>query len=742
MSGSSVPFNLSNYAYGGAVYGGAVYGGGVYTKPGPNGTNIAQGAGEREAEYRRLLERSYGVVRESLAQQAIARTATDRTATSGSSILTKGMETLAIGDRIPVVFARRRTGGTGGVLVQPRATEIQVSNTATRITVRWHCVLSDGQIQSVQVRDVRNGFSRQGEFSQNFDKRAGTWLPGNRARQLADTELPSFPLQTGTGGTYAGLTTIEFSNSYPIDSDRWSQAWSVFVRGGLIISRGRLVDDVVGPSDNLCDLLLWALPRSGLLSEDQIDIPTMEAAARFLEANQLHCNAEFSAAQGLPDFLTGILPAFLLRETTVGGRFAVVPLLPVREDGTINTDPLVPDHILTEDVITPDSYSEQPAPAANRGPLRIVATYRQQTSDTEPPLVCSLPLGSAVDVLPPSEEMPLDGFCTSRIHAATAAGYRHATRTLAGGTATVGLRPGSQTGSVLPGQVVQIALRIESEQEQGWISSWWQVARVEMDGDANETLQLSEMPVDAAGRSIVALQVAAARAAAGDLEFPYPVINEEDEPGRETDTSVPPESSPPAPPIDRGDPPLDEGDVRLPPAPPPGAPPGGDDSPVTSGGGGGGAAGLARGGDRTRDPDKGREPVRRRVRWLLAEGQCSRNEAIVQKVVVRRTVNGVMQVVSERGPSLGFMIVTTKLRQLNVTTNNAPVPVNYVIYELHYTPCVRRADGSIRSYGKPVVEPWATYYGGPFDDGNIYGDFDFLITDLGCAATNRINGMP
>lgn len=738
MPGSSAPFNTSNYPYGGAVYGGAVYGGGVYTKPGPNGTNIAQGAGEREAEYKRLLERSYGVVRESLAQQAIARTATDRTATSGSSILTRAMEALAIGDRIPVVFGRRRTGGTGGVLVQPRATEIQVSNTAARITVRWHCVLSDGQIQSVQVRDVRNGFSRQGQFSQNFDQRAGAWLPGNRTQPLADTALPSFPLQTGTGGTYEGLSTIEFSNSYPIDSDRWSQAWSVFVRGGLIISRGRLVDDVVGPSDNLCDLLVWALPRSGLLSEDQIDIPAMEAAARFLEANQLHCNAEFSAAQGLPDFLTGLLPAFLLRETTVGGRFAVVPLLPVREDGTINTDPLVPDHILTEDVIIPDSYSEQPAPAANRGPLRIVATYRQQTSDTEPPLVCSLPLGSAVDALPPSEEMPLDGFCTSRIHAATAAGYRHAIRTLAGGTATVGLRPGSQTGSVVRGQIVQIALRIETEQEQGWISSWWQVARVEMDGDANETLQLSEMPVDAERRSIVALQVAAARAAAGDLEFPYPVISEEDEPGRETDTSVPPESSPPAPPIDRGDPPRDEGDVRLPPAPPPGAPPGGDGSPVTSGAGSTG--GLARGGDRTRQPSYGPDVTPREPRW--GPPRCGRDEAYVQQLVVRRTVNGVMQVVAERGPSMGFMIVTTKFRKLNVTTNNAPVPVNYVVYELHYTPCVLRADGSIRSYEKPVVEPWATYYGGPFDDGNTYGDYDFLITDLPCAATNRINGAP
>lgn len=731
------------------------------TKTGPNSYRIVVGARSEfmtaqdlERQARRNAEFSRMMLLEIAAQQAISSTATERSSNSGGSILTQAMAAMAVGDRVPVVFARRRSGGTGGVLVQPKATEMQVSNTATNITIRWHCIISDGRISSVEVRDVRNGLSRQGTFSQNYDQRAGSWLPGNRTRKLPSVELPAFPLQTGTGGTYSGLSTIEFSNSYPINSERWKQSWSVFCRGGLIISRGRLVDDVVGPSDNLCDLIVWALPKSGLVTIDQIDLDAMETAAKFLDVNELFCNAEFKEAQTIPDFLTGILPSFLLRETTIDGKYAVVPLLPINADGTLNVDTLIPDLIITENLIVPGSFSQQPAPSSSRGPLRILATYRQQTSETEPPLLCSLPLGSAVDASPAEEEFQLDGFCTSRLHAATAAGYRHAVRTLAGGTAAVELLPGWNTGSLMPGWIVKTVFRVESEVEEAWLEGWWQVVRVELSGDGNSAVVLSELPVDGQGRSIISQQVVAARALAGDLEYPYPVISDEDEAGRDTDTTVPTSTTITGTIDDRGGASSGGGGVSLPPPNQPAGPtPSGGDP--FDGGGGGVVDGA---GDGTRDKDDRRQPPRKPSDPRWPPPKCARDEATSQALIISYMKGSTKIVLAKYGPvdagpgyyfqsqyaSFGTIIVTTEKELFNQTTTLAPVPLTYREYKVWFAPCAFYPDGSISHIGPYESQGlWVHYSGGPFYDGEIRTPLDFDFQDLGCRKQIRTqDGWP
>lgn len=464
-----------------------------------------------------------------------------------SGVLTQPMAAMAAGDPVPVVFGRRRNGGTGGVFVQPRATEVAISNTATTYSVAWHCVLSQGEIPGVQVRDVRNGTTRDGAFSQRFGGRAGDWFPGNRTVAQAGQQLPAFPLQCGGGGDYDGVTTIEFRNTYPVGSDRWSQSWNVFCRGGIIISRGRLVDSLVGPSDNLCDLIIWALVASGRMTEGDIDLPTMAATAAFLEAHDLHCNAEFRELASLPEFLTSILPFFLLRETMIDGKYAVIPLLPVNANGTIRTD-VDPDFMFTEQAIAPGSYSENYPDAGLRGELEIVATYRQQTSDVEPPLVCTLqPFGRQGEANPARETIAMEGFATNRVHPAMVAGYRLAERTYGGRTASITLVAGDQTGLTRPGQICQISFNVVSDYEPpSFVSGYWMIDSVARAIDGSETLQLREVPVDAEGNNILAQQVLAARDLAGNAVFPYPVIGSADVAGRSADTSVPAQTSNPS----------------------------------------------------------------------------------------------------------------------------------------------------------------------------------------------------
>jgi hypothetical protein len=493
--------------------------------------------------YIRSLEAQSGAQDSST---AAGRTGQDETSERERN-LSQPIKAMAIGDPVPVVFARRRTGGTGGVMIQPRATEAQFSNTATDITARYHCLLGEGQIGSIQTKDFRIGLYRRGSYSQNYDKRAGTWAPGNRTKPTAGTTLPDFPQNCGIGGDYKGVTTLEYSGTWPIGSDNWKLACNLFILNGMQIDRGRLIDDVVGPSDNICDLIIWALVKSGRKKESEIDLDVMEDTAAFIEANQLFCNAQFTSAASLPDFLVNILPAFLLRETTtIGGKYAVIPAVPVNADGTIKTTAIGGDAWrLTEEAIAPNSWEERPADAKTRGPLQLSVLWRQQTSDTEPPLDRDLQVGRfSSGLVPQVEELDLRGFATSEQHAALAGGYRHALRTIAGATASVRLLAGSQSGYLQEGQIAQIYLQVVTERETvGEINSLWWIDRVDLAPDGSQSLQLSACPVDAEGRSLVALAVLAARDNAPGAILPYPPLAAGDEPGRASSTTVPPSTT-------------------------------------------------------------------------------------------------------------------------------------------------------------------------------------------------------
>lgn len=480
-------------------------------------------------------------------QQQNQRDSSNRTAQETSSEqagpLTQDQRAMAVGDPIPVVFCRRRTGGTGGVLVLPKATEAQFSSAdGTSLTARYHCILSDGQVSSVQVRDVRKGNVREGSFSQNYDKRAGTWTPGNRLANLPGINASEYPLQCGIGGNYEGISTIEFSSTHPFGSARWKQTWSAFVRGGLNVTR--IYDNTTGPSDSIVDLVYWALINSGRMTAAEINSAQMLKAATFVEVNQLFCNGNFENRSSLPDFLLGILPAFLLRETTIDGKFALAPIPPVNADGTLSTGPLAADWVLTEEAILPGSVEINPSTAATSLPLEIAVGWRQQTSDVHPPLDRDLIIGVSTDTLPTREEWDLRGFCTSEAHAALVGGWRHAARTIGAATARVTLLRGSHTGYLRQGQIVHLYLQVVTEIEQaGAISGYWFVDSVSLTPDGSEALQLSACPVDAAGRPLLTLRALEFQSNAPGVLLPYPEIGVNDAPGRSGDTSIPPSTT-------------------------------------------------------------------------------------------------------------------------------------------------------------------------------------------------------
>lgn len=442
------------------------------------------------------------------------------------------IEAIAIGEPIQEVFCRRRSGGTGGVLVRGKATEVRVELADGTLTVSWHLVLSVGRLGPIQVRDVRNGPNRQGSFSQNYNKRAGTFTPGNFVAQPNE-----YPQKTGIGGNYIGLTTVAVTNTYSEGSNDWDLNWNFFIREGDEVTR--IIDSVVGPSDNFIDYVLFKLRQTKRYPAELIDMAQMLKAAQFLENYQLYCNAVFDGKDNFADLLNSLLPAFLLIETSIDGKFALAPLLPVDANGSIITGRITPALCLTEEVVIIETLQITPATADARKAPRLQVSWRQQTSDTHPPLMRTLAIGS-LDPNDPTEPFDLSGVATSEIHAAAAGAYRAAMREHSEGILTVKLVAGGHTGKIRNGQVIQILLQKVTEYETPTVFNFWgMVTRTTLDPDGTMTLVLEHFPVDSQGRSIVALAVMAARAGITNSLLPYPQTGAADEPGRSTDTTVP-----------------------------------------------------------------------------------------------------------------------------------------------------------------------------------------------------------
>lgn len=448
--------------------------------------------------------------------------------------LNSPQQAMVIGEPIPIVFARRRND-VGGVLIFPKATETGFSNTSTQQTARYHCVLSVGDIGQIEVRDFRVGGCRVGTFTQAYNRRAGSWDPGNTATQQTTYQVPSYPTASGGGGAYTGLATLEFTSVTQGGSDDWRLGCNVFVRNGLVIERGRLLDGVAGSSDNFADLLLWALQRSSRVPTAMIDLQSFTDAARFLDTNGLLCNAEFTESGNLSDFMVRTLPYFLLRETRIGGKYGLRPLVPTTANGNIDTSAITTMMVITEAVVLPGSFAQEWSDAGTRLGPRLAMLWRQQ-DDTSLPIVRTLTVG--LERPGPMEQHDLSRFCASEIHAARVGAYLHARRYLSTHTATLTLLPGGQTGQLAQGDVVRVRLPLVTDRESGAeINEFYTIESIAPSADGSEDLTLAHFPVDSQGRSLLALAVAGA-IAPGSL-LPAPPIDVCDIPGRKTDTSKP-----------------------------------------------------------------------------------------------------------------------------------------------------------------------------------------------------------
>jgi hypothetical protein len=460
-------------------------------------------------------------------------------AAQGQSLLDSPQRAIVLGEPVPIVFGRR-INGNGGVFVSPGATEGRFQNdgVTNELTVRYQLVLSEGDIPPLQLRDVFQRACRVGTWAQAFNARTGDWTPGNFIVPVAGAVAWNAPFYTGTGGTYANLTTLSYLNTHADGDQTWDKQVHAFVRQGMQVTR--ILDNTFGSSNNLIDLALYLIRQTSRFPEAMIDLDGMEAAAKFTDANGLLYNGIFDESTNLEDWLQNIARSFLLRISDRGGKKSFRPRLPVNTNGTIFTDAVPWTFTFTEEHVLPDGFEIDYISLADRKPICAQMLWRQQP-DNDIGIIRSTEvrfIGEAIDG--PFEQYDLSKFCTSENHAVKVGAYEVGRRKFIEHTLRLQVRPSSFNPTIALGDIVRVQLLREPSDDRTTLHDYlYEVERINRNISGRVELDLTHFPVNAQGQSILGLYVLNAVGAG----FELPTGRDDfqcDIPGRDDDeTTIP-----------------------------------------------------------------------------------------------------------------------------------------------------------------------------------------------------------
>jgi hypothetical protein len=443
----------------------------------------------------------------------------------------------AIGDPVPIVFARRRNDA-GGILISPRATECRFENSLTNeVTAFYHLVLSEGQIGDIEVRDVFQRQCRVGSFHQTYSRRAGSWIPENAIVARSGFTKPEASNFCGSPGTYEGISTMSFQVTIPNGLDVWNRQVHAFIRNGIEVYRWADEQADVS-SDSFADLAYWLMVNSARIPAALIDTASIQQASRFLNANSITTNCWITQPVNYGEFVTAWGRYHLLQPVTNKGKVGLRPLLPINEDYTIKTSAVSIEYVFDDDSVIPGSVDLQYVDWASRQPFVCQVIWRQQ-NEADIGVVRTSEVrydGTAPDG--PYESHDLSQFCTREIHAIRVGAYILAKRVRSDHSIKFRAKPGLHSSTLQQGSIVRVRLRRAAQGDaESFHDRLYEVERIQRAIAGEVLYEANYLPVDGQLRSLIALDVMAVTAFG--VLFPSGLTGEGCDLNSDEDTTVP-----------------------------------------------------------------------------------------------------------------------------------------------------------------------------------------------------------
>lgn len=481
-------------------------------------------------------------------------------AAGASSSLTRPQQNAKIGESVPIVFCRRRSNN-GGVFVSPKATEGRYENGVIYsrldggnsnyypslqefLDIKLCLVISEGDMNPLKLNDMFYGECKRGTYAQSYNRRAGTWIPGNFIDEYFTSTTTGILLPTprtagetyymidsakvfyaidarfvwstphvahncpeycGTSGSYDNMTVVSFEHRL-FNFDNWNVQVHAFVREGMKVTR--LVDDTLGPSDNFVDLAKYLIDKTSAVPSELIDNTLFVSAAKFLEVNSFFYNGKLERSANLSDWMQAHAYFFLLRFSKVNGKFAFRPTLPVNTDDTIKTTAVSYKYGFTESELLPDGFEIQYIPLSERSAIIMQMMWREQPSGDIGFARTTNVKFSGTSSDGPFEQHDLSLFCTNEDHAVKVGAYMLSRRRNIMHNLRITVRPGSHSSVLSVGDIVRVRLRRETAVDQVEHHDFlYEIDRIAKTSTGPVMYDLTHFPIDSQGRSMVALDV-------------------------------------------------------------------------------------------------------------------------------------------------------------------------------------------------------------------------------------------
>lgn len=319
--------------------------------------------------------------------------------------------------------------------------------------------------------------------------------------------VTNLPLFAGSGGTFAGMSTLAVKGRYAVDAETgiYKQQVRCFVRNGIEVER---VLGGVGSSCSFPDLAYYLLKNASKVSTQLIDLPSLQTAENFNAKYQLFFNGVLANSVNLRDYLTRVAPMFMLRFVQINGKFGLRPALPLDGGFNINTDAITPSYTFDDSNIVAGSFQKDYINASERKLFCALMTYRSQTESLygTPQTVEVRYSGTAVDG--PFEQYDMEEFCTTQSHAALVGRYILASRKHV--THTVSFQTTALIGNLVPTDIIQVTWDYTSSLVANGATTYlYQVDSVSEGADGVFRVEATHFPTTAAGVSQVAIDTVA-----------------------------------------------------------------------------------------------------------------------------------------------------------------------------------------------------------------------------------------
>jgi predicted phage tail protein len=205
------------------------------------------------------------------------------------------------------------------------------------------------------------------------------------------------------------------------------QQLQIYLKDGMSVTR--LEDGVYGPTNNFADVVYYLLTQVGSsigqeISERLIDRDSFVQTARFLRQMRVRFDGAITDYTNLRTYITQLAPLFLCNFVIKNGKFALVPAVPVRSDGELDTGPVPISQIFTDGNIIDGSFEFTYLEQTDRQDFRAIVNYRDTEVNGLTEEKTILVKWKEEGAVPPAQEnIDMSQFCTRRGHAFLAARY-------------------------------------------------------------------------------------------------------------------------------------------------------------------------------------------------------------------------------------------------------------------------------------------------------------------------------